>query len=164
MHRTRISFFRFLTCSLAVVVVVVVLVQDLRPAAASAGDVRVLYLFSPSSSEQVARFAQLQRRAQGASHVELIGLSREDPIPEGIRAISVVRFLASGAPDAASRRWVAERLRARGDALRVERPDSVYSSDEDDRSIEAIADRAGVALVTTDIDFSTWGKVKDLFR
>ena len=141
-----------------------VLVQDLRPAAASPGDIRVLYLFAPSSPEQVSRFGQLERRARSAGSVELIGLSREEPVPEGIGAISAMHYLASGAADAASRRWIAERLRERGDALRVERPETVYASDGEGRSIEATAARAGVALVTTDIDFSTWGKVKDFFR
>ncbi|MBT4099679.1 MAG: hypothetical protein HOM68_03305 [Gemmatimonadetes bacterium] len=136
--------------------------QGLRPAAAAAGEVRVVYLFSPASPVQVARLTQLQRRADSAGNVDLTAVSRTNPVPQGIRAIYAARFLEDFTIDASTRRWVSQRLRQGDDALRVHRPDAIYTSDK--TTIERTAVYAGMALVATDIDFSTWGKVKDLFR
>ncbi len=136
--------------------------QDLRPAAAASGDVRVVYLFNPDSPDQIARLAQLQRRAEIAGNVDLSAVSQTSPLPPGISAVYVGRFLEDPTIDAMTRRWISQRLGRGDDALRVHRPDAVYTSDG--TTIERTAVYAGMALVATDIDFSTWGKVKDLFR
>ena len=164
MHRIRVlAPYRLLLTGFYAALLLGMLPHDVRPVAASTGDIRVLYLFEPSSPDQLARFDRLQQRARQAGNVELIGLSRETPVPPGIRALEAAHFVQSATFDAASRRWVATRLTERGEALRVERPEAIYTSDGA-RTIEATAAKAGVALLPTDIDFSTWGKVKDLFR
>lgn len=164
MNRLRVfSLLRFLLAGLALCLLLGVFVQDLRPAAASSGPIRVLYLFAPSSPDQVARLVQFERRALSAGNVDVIGLSRDMSVPDGIHAMPAARFVRSATEEVASRRWVMDRLQERGDALRIERPEATYSSDRS-RSIEMTAAVAGFSLVATDIDFSTWGKVKDLFR
>lgn len=138
------------------------IVRDLHPAAAASDPVRVWYLFNPASAEQVERLHDLQSRTVALGNVDLTGLSRTETVPDGIHVVWVDRFLQDSTIDPTTRQWVSERLNKPGDALRVEGPFAVHTSDGN--TVEGTAQLAGMTLHTTDIDFSTWGKVKDLFR
>ncbi|MED5414029.1 MAG: hypothetical protein VYC64_03690 [Candidatus Latescibacterota bacterium] len=162
MHRKRFTSLRQYSLAGLCVLLAGFPSQDLSPAAASSGQVRVLYLLHPDMPAQVARLQQLLDRASVDESVDVVGISRICPVPETVRALPADVFVRDVRVDVSTRRWVAARLQNAGDALRVEGPDAVFTSDR--KSIDVTMAHAGLALLATDIDFSTWGKVKDLFR
>lgn len=119
----------------------------------AAGD-RIFYLYSPESAEQRQRVARLWRQF-GAGHC--VAIVRNEQGPEGLTSIST---------SAAARSPVV--------------PEYIKTRLDSDRDYFALTDQGGAlrltgrgidldvlfpaAITATEVDETTWGKVKDLFR
>lgn len=112
---------------------------------------RVLYLFDPSSSLQARRLQELRADLSGRTDVELL------PLP---------RVTGSGAGlSAADLSWLQANAARREDRVRVENLATGQVADGAGADAASVAARVGLAMaVSTDVTFSTWGKVKELFR
>ena len=118
-------------------------------------DSRVFYVFSPDREPQRQRVLQLWRqlRTQDAEQ-RFVAIARDEHVPvvEGLTLWSVAR--ATQSPEVPA--YIKARLDADGDYL------AAIDSEGTLRLVGLGQDL--LQPLSTEIDESTWGKVKDLFR
>ena len=119
-----------------------------------AGGDRIFYLYSPESAEQRQRVARLWQRF-GAGY--FVAIVREGRGPEGLP--SIAKFAA--ARSAIVPEYIKARLDSDRDYFALTGPGGALR--RTGRGID-LEDALSPAIIATEVDESTWGKVKDLFR
>ena len=118
-------------------------------------DSRVFYVFSPDRAPQRQRVVQLWRQL-GAQDAEqrLVAIARDGQVPvaEGLALWSAAK--AAQSPEVPA--YIKARLDAAGDYFAaIDSEGALYSAGLGQDLLQPLS---------TEIDESTWGKVKDLFR
>lgn len=115
------------------------------------GTLRLFYLYSPDHFQQVERLASWQNISNASAHTfDLIGVvwPRTKAI-DGEWAI----------PDS-----IVERAGASGDYAVLVYPDARIHSQGSGSDMEPVVRSLSGAHMSTDVDESTWGKIKELFH
>ena len=129
-------------------------------------DYRLLYLFDPDSGEQLRRAADLERAALEVKGVELLGIvdSGDTGSPWlnrlDFKIMSVDDFLQQDrAAAVAVKDWSGDR-----DLLLVKHTDGSTTSVAGEDFEATIQRLSTTSSISTEVDVTTWGKVKDLFN
>lgn len=112
----------------------------------------LFYLFSPADSEHVARALRLRNLAKDRPfHIVVVARAVESEV----MAPQVVADLPLA---------LVEHMGRNGDYAVLVKTDGSIRARGSGREIERLLEYSGTVFVSTDIDESTWGKIKDLFQ
>lgn len=148
----------------AAVALVLLAAKSVEASEAEAAAARIYCYFDPSVDDQVARAADTRRLTRDLPGVEWIAVT---PLPARVPQMATVS-LEDLLSDASTPRSVVPWLRARPsgvDHLLVQRQGEIFTGPGTEAP-EVIAE-AGLSPgsgASTDVDVTTWGKVKDLFQ
>ena len=127
---------------------------------------QLFYLFDPDSSEQLRRALDLERAALEVKGVELLGIvdSGDTGSPWlnrlDFKIMSVDDFLQQDqAAAGAVKDWSGDR-----DLLLVKHADGSTTSVAGEDFEATVQRLSTTSSISTDVDVTTWGKVKDLFN
>ena len=126
---------------------------------------RIYHYFDPSDGGQAGRAAEIHLLTRDLPGVEWTAVT---PLPArvpGMAAASLADLLSDPSTPPSVLPWLRARPQAAAGHLLVERRGEIFSGPAA-RALEVIAE-AGLGPgpgVSTDIDVTTWGKVKDLFQ
>ena len=136
---------------------------------------RLLYLFDPAIATQASRAAELGDRVAGRLEIHVIGIVRgvaDSGLSVGgelpYETLTVSEAVDGGGPPVSdeARLWLSRVNRQQGDFVAIDNGvalEVIGTGDEFDEVVGAFLNLQRSAI-STEVDFSTWGKVKELFR
>lgn len=156
-------------CRLTVVLVVAVSLLSHLVATAAPSEtapLRVYCFFDVEAGAQRQRAADLQRAVGAMDGIEWIAVGRDGAVTAQ-ETRSIASLLARPASlSAAAHTWLGGLAAATTDEVLIERCDSGWAVTGPGTEAAQLLRAAGLPAggVATDVGFTTWGKVKDLFR
>ena len=142
----------------------------------TAGAYRLLYLFDPAIATQATRSAELGDRVAGRPGIHVIGIVRGEFADSGLsvgselpyETLTMSEAVKRGGPVVSedARLWLSRVYQQAGDFVAIDNGAALElagAGDEFDEVVGAFLNLRRTAI-RTEVDFSTWGKVKELFR
>ncbi len=149
------------------------------PATAGDGAYRLLYLFDPAVAIQASRAADLGDRVAGRPEIYVIGIVRGElanilSVDSGVGSelpyeiLTVSEAVKRGGPvhSEEARLWLSRIYQQAGDFVAIDNGAALVVTGTGDDFDEVVGTFLNLprTAIRTEVDFSTWGKVKELFR
>ena len=145
------------------------------PATAGDGAYRLLYLFDPAVAIQASRAADLGDRVAGRPEIHVIGIVRGEfanilsvgsELPYETLTVSEAVKRGGPVPSEEARLWLSRVYQQAGDFVAIDNGaalEATGTGNDFDEVVGTFLDLRRSAI-RTEVEFSTWGKVKELFR